>query len=125
MIAAQLADRTATCTDDVRAAEEAGIHDASVPISNADSVIAGLRLQFRRCYQEGLKADRTMHGNVVITAHVGPDGLVDSSRASSHDGLSSAVESCVAEVISHATFSAPGGCGSLLQVPVRFVSSDK
>jgi hypothetical protein len=94
---------------------------ATVPISDADRVIAGLRGRFRQCYQTGLNSDPTMSGKVVITAHVGPNGEVDSSNVSSNSGLSPAVASCIAGVVRRATFAAPGGGGSTLNIPVTFV----
>lgn len=124
VIAAQLTARTDAC-EKARADEDAGDRDATVPIPDADRVIADLRVPFRQCYLEGLKTDRTMQGRVIISAHVTAEGRVDSTRATSRDGLSATVETCLAEVLSHATFSPPGGCGTLLQVPVRFVLADK
>jgi len=58
---------------------------------------------------------------IVITAHVGPNGEVDSSNVSSNSGLSPAVASCIAGVVRRATFAAPGGGGSTLNIPVTFV----
>ena len=94
---------------------------ATVPISDADRIIAGLRPRFRSCYQTGLNQDPSMSGKVVITAKVGPNGEVSSANVSSNTGLSDSVASCIARVVRGATFAAPGGGGSSLNVPVTFV----
>ncbi len=98
---------------------------ATVPISDADRVIAGLRPRFRQCYQTGLNSDPSMSGKVVITAKVGPNGEVDSANVSSNTGLSQTVASCIAGVVKRATFNAPGGGGSTLNIPVTFVQQGK
>jgi hypothetical protein len=94
---------------------------ATVPVSDADRVIAGLRPRFRACYQQGLNSDPSMQGKVVITAKVGPNGEVQSAVPTSNTGLSAQVAQCIAGHISRATFSAPGGGGSTLNIPVTFV----
>jgi hypothetical protein len=98
-----------------------GGHSATVPVSDADRVIAGLRGRFRQCYQTGLNSDPTMAGKVVISAKVGPNGEVASSTVASNSGLSPTVANCIAGVVRRATFSAPGGSGSTLNIPVTFV----
>ena len=92
-----------------------------VPISNADVVIAGLRGKFRACYQRGLDDDPTMHGKVVIAAKVAPDGSVDTADPARVEGLSRRVAMCLAETVRRAQFSAPGGKGAALQIPVSFI----
>ncbi len=98
---------------------------ATVPISDADRVIAGLRPRFRQCYQTGLNSDPSMAGKVVITAKVGPNGEVSSADVTSNTGLSQSVASCIAGVVRRAQFSAPGGGGSTLNIPVTFVQQGK
>ncbi len=98
---------------------------ATVPISDADRVIAGLRPRFRQCYQTGLNSDPSMAGKVVITAKVGPNGEVSSADVTSNSGLSQGVASCIAGVVKRATFNAPGGGGSTLNIPVTFVQQGK
>ncbi len=98
---------------------------SSVPISDADRVIAGLRARFKSCYQTGLNSDPNMSGKVVISAKVGPNGEVSSSDVSQNTGLSDSVAKCIARVVKNATFSAPGGGGSTLQIPVTFVQQGK
>lgn len=104
---------------------QVGGSTATVPISDADRVVAGLRGRFRSCYQKGLNSDPSMSGKVVIAAKVGPNGEVSSANVSSNTGLSPGVASCIANVVKRATFSAPGGGGSTLSIPVTFVQQGK
>lgn len=104
---------------------QVGGSTATVPISDADRVIAGLRGRFRNCYQQGLNSDPSMSGKVVISARVGPNGEVQSADVASNSGLSPTVASCIAGVVKRATFSAPGGGGSTLNIPVTFVQQGK
>jgi len=110
--------------------EEAGVADASraaalpdggTPIANAEATIARLRPGFRACYNAGLKDDPLMQGEVTVLVHVAADGHVDESTLTRNDGLSEQVTECLRLLIASATFDAPGGKGSSLSVPVRFV----
>jgi hypothetical protein len=94
---------------------------STVPISDADKVVASLRPQFRDCYNAGLRVDKTMEGCVIMTARISPTGAVDSSRELVHDGLSEEVVACLVGVLRGASFAAPGGLGSTLNVPVTFI----
>ena len=101
---------------------EYGVGDAgSGPTSNADVVIEASRASFRRCYQAGLNVDPTMEGKVLISAKLSPTGEVLSSDVTFLEGLSTDVAACIAGVVKSASFSAPGGDGSTLQIPVTFV----
>ncbi len=100
---------------------QVGGSSASVPVSDADRVIASLRPRFRQCYQTGLNSDPGMSGKVTISAKVSPNGEVQSAEASSNTGLSPAVAACIAGVVKRAQFNAPGGSGSTLSIPVTFV----
>ena len=102
-----------------------GSSSASVPVSGADRVIAGLRPGFRACYQTGLQSDPTMSGKVSFTVKVGPNGEVSSADVTSNSGLSDGVANCIARKLRNAQFDAPGGSGSTLQVPVSFVQQGK
>jgi hypothetical protein len=104
---------------------QVGGSTATVPISDADRVVAGLRGRFRNCYQTGLNSDPSMSGKVVISARVGPNGEVSSADVAQNTGLSPGVAACIAGVVKRATFSAPGGGGSTLQIPVTFVQQGK
>lgn len=116
-----------TSSDDASRVESAASADggdasvASVPIQDADRVIAGLRARFRSCYQQGLNGDPRMAGRVVVIARIAPNGAVSSSVPQVNDGLSSSVAECMATVVRGAQFSPPGGNGSTLQIPITFL----
>ena len=80
-----------------------------------------MRPQFRACYSEGLKTDPQMDGCAVLRAKVASDGAVASSEVFVFDGLTREVADCLAAALGTAKFSAPGGGGSMLMVPVTFV----
>lgn len=98
---------------------------ASVPVSDADRVIAGLRGRFRNCYQQGLNTNPSMSGKVLISAKVAPNGEVSSADVVQNTGLSAEVAQCISKVVKRAQFSPPGGGGSTLQIPVTFVQQGK
>ena len=104
---------------------QVGTSIATVPVPGADGTVASLRGRFRSCYQSGLLTDSTMSGKVLISARIGPNGEVTSSDIASMSGLSPAVGQCIAGVVKRATFSAPGGGGATLQIPVTFVQQSK
>jgi len=104
---------------------QVGGSTATVPISDADRVVAGLRGRFRSCYQTGINTDPGMEGKVIISAKVGPNGEVTSADIAQNTGLSPSVASCIAGVVKRATFSAPGGGGSTLSIPVTFRQQGK
>jgi hypothetical protein len=104
---------------------QVGGSSASVPVSDADRVIAGLRPKFKACYQQGLNSDPTMSGKVVIQAKIAPTGEVDSASPAENTGLSATVASCIARAVRNAQFAAPGGTGSTLRIPVTFVQQGK
>jgi hypothetical protein len=91
------------------------------PIDNAVSVIDALRPFFRACYNRGLATDRAMAGSVTVQVRIAPNGAVDSPDAVVKDGLSPAVIECLSWFLRRATFDAPGGSGSTLNVPLKFV----
>lgn len=96
---------------------------ASMPVSDADRVVAGLKPAFRRCYQLGLDQDSSQSGRVVVSAKIAPTGEVASADIASIQGLSANVGACIARAVRGAQFSAPGGTGSTLQIPVSLVQN--
>jgi hypothetical protein len=108
-----------------KAEAQVGGSTASVPISDADRVVAGLRPRFKQCYQVGLNSDPTMSGKVVVTAKVGPNGEVLDASIGSNTGLSPSVANCIAGAVKRAQFNPPGGGGSTLNIPVTFVQQGK
>jgi len=92
----------------------------SFPIADADQVVASLRPQLKACYQAGLNQDPTLSGSVVILALIAPDGTVDSASLPAPSTLSAPVDTCLIRVVRGAHFSAPGGTGSKLRIPITF-----
>jgi hypothetical protein len=104
---------------------ETGASSATVPVANAERVIAGLRPKFRLCYNNGLQQDPGMSGAVTMTVKIAPNGEVNGADASSNTGLSSGVVACIARALRNAQFDPPGASGSTLQIPVKFVQQGK
>lgn len=103
-----------------------GTLDMSMPVANADRTIAKLRPGFRSCYQQkGLSMDSTMAGKLVLRIDIAPNGDVRSVTKTGGSGLSPAVEQCIIDKVQNASFDAPGGGGSKLDVPVTFVNGTK
>ncbi|HEY2516315.1 MAG TPA: AgmX/PglI C-terminal domain-containing protein [Polyangiaceae bacterium] len=102
-----------------------GATSATVPVSNAERVIAGLRPKFRLCYNQGLAQDPGMSGSVAMTVKIAPNGEVNSADAASNSGLSDSVVKCIARALKNAQFDAPGSSGSTLSVPVKFIQQGK
>lgn len=103
-----------------------GTLEMSVPVANAERTIAKLRPSFRSCYQQkGLSMDSTMAGKLVIRIDIAPNGEVRSVTKTGGNGLSPAVEQCIIGKVQNASFDAPGGGGSKLDVPVTFVNGSK
>ncbi|HVH45928.1 MAG TPA: AgmX/PglI C-terminal domain-containing protein [Labilithrix sp.] len=96
----------------------------TVPVTNVDRVIAGLRPRMRACYRMGLNVDPSMAGKLVIGATLTPAGEVASTKVVSSSGISATVGQCVTSILQRAQFDAPGGKGSSLQFSVTF-SQDK
>ncbi len=98
-----------------------GATTSSVPVSNAERVVAGLRPKFRSCYNKGLASDPGMSGSVTITTKVAANGEVTSADPSGGSGLSPEVMACIARVVKNAQFDTVGGSGSTINIPVKFV----
>ena len=94
---------------------------STVRVSNADRVIAELRPKFRKCYMDGLAKDSTQQGALTVRVKIAPTGEVAGVTIQSNTGLSPEVAACVSKRLQNAQFDAPGGAGSNLDVPVKFV----
>jgi hypothetical protein len=101
--------------------ESVGALSTSGPIANAEAAIAKLRPGFRSCYNKGLANDPSMAGKIVLAIKIASNGDVSDVSKAGGSGLSSEVESCIINRAKHASFDAPGGSGSTVQVPVTFV----
>ncbi|WP_394824789.1 AgmX/PglI C-terminal domain-containing protein [Pendulispora albinea] len=105
-----------------KGAAQIGAPQTSVPVANAESVVAALRPKFRQCYQRyGLSVDPSMAGAVTIVTKVGPNGEVSAADPSGVSGLSNEVVSCIQRAVRNASFAAPGGTGGVIQIPIKFV----
>jgi hypothetical protein len=89
-------------------------------VSNANSVVAGMRAGFRACYMRELENNPDAEGRIQLTIKVGPGGEVQSVSAAPSGNLGSAV-ACVRARASAATFAPPEGGMAVIQVPVTFV----
>jgi hypothetical protein len=104
---------------------QVGVTTATVAVSNAERVVAGLRPGFRACYNQGLQSDPGMAGKVVVAAKISPNGEVASADAAQNTGLSQGVVQCILRKVRNAQFDAPGPNGSTIQIPVTFVQQGK
>jgi hypothetical protein len=104
---------------------QVGVTTATVAVSNAERVVAGLRPGFRACYNQGLQSDPGMSGKVVVAAKISPNGEVASADAAQNTGLSNGVVQCILRKVRNAQFDAPGPNGSTIQIPVTFVQQGK
>jgi hypothetical protein len=94
---------------------------AAGSVSNAASVVAGMRAGFRRCYQRGLDANPDIAGRISLTIRIGPGGEVASVSGSPSGNIPSSVVSCVKARAQAAQFAPPDGGSAVINVPVSFV----
>jgi hypothetical protein len=104
---------------------QVGATIATVAVSNAERVVAGLRPGFRACYNQGLQSDPGMSGKVLVSAKISPNGEVASADAAQNTGLSAGVVQCILRKVKNAQFDSPGANGSTLQIPVTFIQQGK
>jgi TonB family protein len=116
---------TATVVKGPTGDAQVGVTTATVAVSNAERVVAGLRPGFRACYNQGLQSDPGMSGRVLVSAKISPNGEVASADAAQNSGLSAGVVQCILRKVRNAQFDAPGPNGSTLQIPVTFVQQGK
>lgn len=90
-------------------------------VSNAASVVAGMRAGFKRCYEQGLAQNPDIAGSVRLTIRVGPGGEVAGVNASNTGNLTASVISCVRSRAQAAQFAPPDGGSAVIDVPVTFV----
>jgi hypothetical protein len=95
----------------------ASIRGGTIP--NADTVIAGMAGDFRRCHATALQADAATHGTLRVTVRVEVAGgvvVIDES----HEGLTPALVSCVITRVQSATFAPPQGGAATVVIPIAF-----
>lgn len=90
-------------------------------VSNAASVVAGMRAGFRRCYQQALDQNPDISGSIRLTIRVGPGGEVAGVTASESGNLPPSVTSCVRARAQAGQFAPPDGGSAVINVPVTFV----
>jgi hypothetical protein len=90
-------------------------------VSNADSVIAGMRAGFRRCYQKALEENPDIQGSIRLSIKVGPGGEVSSVTAVPSGNLPASVVTCVQARARSGQFAPPDGGSAVVQAPVTFV----
>lgn len=90
-------------------------------ITNAASVIAGLKGGFRRCYERALADDPDQAGRIDLSIKVGLGGEVQSVTATPQGNLSNAVVGCIRARAQGAQFEPPQGGLAIVQVPVSLV----
>jgi hypothetical protein len=92
---------------------------ATCTIKNVQAAVAKLRPGFRQCYMKlGLGVNPEMEGGVQVTAMVGPNGEVQSVRASASGTISPAVSACVADRVHGAQFDPPECGTATVVIPV-------
>ena len=88
-------------------------------IANANTVIAGMAGDFRKCYLGALQENAATHGTLRVTVRVEPAGAVV-VEDESHEGLTPALVSCVITRVQSATFGPPQGGAATVVIPVTF-----
>jgi len=100
---------------------QVGGSKATNPVADADRVLAGLRPHFRNCYSKGLENNPSASGAVKLEIRVGPNGEVSNVESKDVVGLPSDVVTCMKGYAKRAMFTAPGGSGSTVTVPLTCV----
>lgn len=90
-------------------------------VSNAQSVIAGMRAGFRRCYQQALDQNPDIQGSIRLTIRVGPGGEVTGVSSSSSGNLPGSVIACVEARARAGQFAPPDGGSAIVEAPITLV----
>lgn len=104
-----------------RPSTHASVSQVQGEVSDAASVVAGLRAGFRSCYKQGLDLNPEASGAVRVTIQVGPNGEVSGVSTASSGNLPPVVAACVATRTKNAAFKSPPGGSAVIVVPVTFV----
>jgi hypothetical protein len=93
---------------------------AAKTVSNAESVLGGMRPGFRACFEDEMLRLPCAQGTARVTMHVDCRGklAVMSARA---EGLDQQTVECIFKVAALATFDPPEGGSAVIQVPVTFI----
>lgn len=99
---------------------DGGTPNAS-PMLSADTAVAMLRDRYKECYTQVLEAQPEARGRIIEAIRVAPDGTVCAFGTSERIGLPSMVATCIEKITAGAHFMAPGGTGTVLEIPVTYV----
>jgi hypothetical protein len=78
-------------------------------VTNADSVVAGMRAGFRACYNRALVSNSEQGGTLRVTAKLDANGGVTDATAERAGHLSQETTDCVLRRVQAARFAAPNG----------------
>lgn len=90
-------------------------------VANAARVVAAMRPDFRACYQDGLREDRSLAGSIRLVIRVGANGYVTEVSSTTTGRLLPSVVDCVVGRANQARFDPPEGGSAVIAVPVTFV----
>ncbi len=91
-------------------------------VANAAEVVAGMKGQFRRCYNFALKAHPKVQGSVMLVAVIGAEGDVVGGGG----GPLAPIVPCLEAVLSQGAFSPPSnGVGATVSVPITVILLEK
>lgn len=95
---------------------------APIPADDAAAVMKSLSKEIRACYDLGLKSNPNLEGTMKATVKIAGDGSVEGVQSAG--SLPPNVTGCVSGVLRTAKFTAPGGTGSTLLVPISFKANE-
>jgi hypothetical protein len=98
----------------------AGSTTATALFANAEQVIAEMRPDFKKCYNDGLAKDPKIAGSFTVSARVDAKGAVASVTPAGTPALPADVVTCITTRIQKAQFAPPGARGSMIQIPLLF-----
>jgi hypothetical protein len=88
-------------------------------VTEASSVLDGMRGRFRKCYDEGLSDDSSMVGKAILTVRIAANGRVVSCDITENEGLSTEVTTCLAQTMRDAHLRVAGKETKLV-IPMAF-----
>jgi hypothetical protein len=106
------------CAEFLRGSDEMGSPLRRDRIQDAERVVAGMRLGFRACYNEGRRQDPNLAGSLVIVATIGPAGEVVSASPTTNTGLKKEVVDCLLRRVKAAQFAYPS---TRVKIPITLV----
>lgn len=89
-------------------------------VTDLERVMAMSRARVRSCYRQGLAADPSMSGKLVVTITVDGKGEITQAAATTNTGISAAVAECVARVFRTMQLTPPTKPPATVAVPITF-----